>query len=79
MTVKDEPGVLAQIATLTAESSVSIATVIQMPAERPGAASLILTTHQSDERAIRHTLADIAKLECVLEPPLLLRIGDFQD
>jgi len=79
MTVKDEPGVLAQIATLTAESSVSIATVIQMPAERPAAASLILTTHQSDERAIRHTLTDIAKLDCVLEPPLLLRIGDFQD
>ena len=79
MTVKDEPGVLAQIATLTAGSGVSIATVIQMSAERPDAASLILTTHQSDERAIRHTLTDIAKLDCVLEPPLLLRIGDFQE
>lgn len=79
MTVKDEPGVLAQIATLTAASGVSIATVIQMSGERPDAASLILTTHQSDERAIRHTLVDIAKLECVLEPPLLLRIGDFQE
>jgi len=79
MTVKDEPGVLAQIATLTAQSLVSIASVIQMSAERPGAASLILTTHLSDERAIRHTLGDIAKLDCVLEPPLLLRIGDFQE
>jgi len=79
MTVKDEPGVLAQIATLTAASCVSLATVIQMPAERPDAASLIVTTHESDERAIRHTITDIAKLDCVLEPPLLLRIGDFQD
>ncbi|MFT3780651.1 MAG: homoserine dehydrogenase [Nibricoccus sp.] len=79
MTVKDEAGVLAQIATITAQSNVSIATVIQMAAERPDAASLIITTHMSDERAIRHTLGDIAKLECVLEPPLLLRIGDFQE
>lgn len=79
MTVKDEAGVLAQIATITAQSNVSIASVIQMAAERPAAASLILTTHMSDERAIRHTLGDIAKLDCVLEPPLLLRIGDFQE
>jgi len=77
--VKDEAGVLAQIATITAQSNVSIASVIQVAAERPDAASLIITTHQSDERAIRHTLGDIAKLDCVLEPPLLLRIGDFQE
>ncbi len=79
MTVKDEAGVLAQIATITAQSNVSIATVIQMPSERADAASLIITTHMSDERAIRHTLGDISKLDCVLEPPLLLRIGDFRE
>ena len=79
MTVKDEPGVLAQIAALTAQNQVSIASVIQTAAERPDVASLILTTHQSDERALHHTLADIARLDCVLEAPLLLRIGDFTD
>ncbi len=79
MTVKDEPGVLAQIATVMATRRVSIASVIQTGSERADAASLILTTHRSDERAIGETLGDLGKLQSVLEAPLLLRIGDFAD
>ena len=79
MTVKDEPGVLAQIATAMANNQVSIASVIQIAAERQDAASLILTTHQSNERALAVTLTDLRKLQSVLETPLLLRIGDFQE
>lgn len=77
MTVRDEPGVLAQIATVTAQNQVSIASVIQTAAERPAAASLILTTHESDERSMHHAVTEIGRLGCVLEQPLLLRIGDF--
>ncbi len=79
MTVKDQPGVLAQIAQITARNRVSIASVIQTAAGRTDAASLILTTHESNERAIRSTLADLARLKSVLEKPLLLRIGEFTD
>jgi homoserine dehydrogenase len=79
MTVKDQPGVLAQIARITARNRVSIASVIQTAAEPANAASLILTTHESNERAIRATLSDLARLKSVLEKPLLLRIGDFID
>jgi homoserine dehydrogenase len=79
MTVKDQPGVLARIAQITARNRVSIASVIQTAAEPANAASLILTTHQSNERAIRATLSDLARLKSVLEKPLLLRIGDFTD
>ena len=79
MTVRDEPGVLAQIASAMAARRVSIASVIQSAQEPAGAASLVLTTHQSDERAIRATLAGLARLRCVLEKPLLLRIGDFSE
>lgn len=77
MDVRDEPGVLAKIAGGMAQSSVSIASVLQRPSERAGAATLILTTHTSDERAIRATLARLRRLSCVLGEPLLLRIGDF--
>lgn len=77
MDVKDEPGVLARIATSTAQSHVSIASVLQRPSERPGAATLILTTHTSNEKAIRATLARLRRLSSVLGEPLLLRIGDF--
>jgi homoserine dehydrogenase len=75
--VKDEPGVLAKIATATAHARVSIASMVQRPSARRGAATLILTTHESNEKAIRATVARLAKLACVLEKPLLLRIGDF--
>ncbi|HZZ57143.1 MAG TPA: homoserine dehydrogenase [Opitutaceae bacterium] len=77
LTVKDQPGVLAQVASVMARQKVSIATVLQSPAERPGAASLVLTTHLSDERALRGALQALAKSAAVLERPLLLRIGDF--
>ena len=75
--VKDEPGVLAKIAGATATLDVSIASVLQRPSETPGAASLILTTHQSNEKAIRATVARLKKLSCVLGEPMLLRIADF--
>jgi homoserine dehydrogenase len=77
--VKDEPGVLAQIATVMANHRVSIASVTQPEAGEEGTASLILTTHQSNEHAIRETLADLSRLPSVMEAPLLLRIGDFSE
>ncbi len=79
LTVSDEPGVLAQIAAAMAAQHVSIASVIQSAQEPAGAASLVLTTHWSNERALRATLRRLARLRCVLEKPLLLRIGDFSE
>jgi homoserine dehydrogenase len=58
---------------------VSIATVIQNPSRRAGAASLVLTTHESDERSLRRALKRLSGLGSVLEEPLLLRIGDFSE
>jgi homoserine dehydrogenase len=75
--VRDEPGVLAQIATATARAGVSIADMVQRPGARRAAATLLLTTHASNERAIRATLARLKKLRSVLGTPLLLRIADF--
>ncbi|HTO03235.1 MAG TPA: homoserine dehydrogenase, partial [Opitutus sp.] len=79
ITVKDRPGVLARVATVMAQQHVSIASLIQNRAEQPDAASLVLTTHDSNERAIQATIARLKKLSVVLEPPLLLRIGDFSE
>ena len=79
LTVKDQPGVLARVASVMAKHHVSIASVIQSPAERAGAASLVLTTHESDERAMRGTLKKLSSLASVLDEPVLLRIGDFND
>jgi homoserine dehydrogenase len=77
LTVRDQPGVLAKVASVMAKHKVSIASVIQSPAEQAGAASLVLTTHESNERAMRATLKTLRGLGAVLDEPLLLRIGDF--
>ena len=79
LTVKDQPGVLARVASVMARHHISIASVIQNPSERKNAASLVLTTHESNERAMGATLKQLAGLASVLEAPVLLRIGDFGD
>jgi homoserine dehydrogenase len=77
LTVSDQPGVLARVATIMARNHMSIASVIQGPSERAGLASLVLTTHESDERSVRRALRGLGGLGSVRERPLLLRIGDF--
>jgi homoserine dehydrogenase len=79
LTVADRPGVLARVATIMARNRMSIASVIQNPSERAGSASLVLTTHESDERSMRVALRSLAGLGSVREKPLLLRIGDLGD
>ena len=79
LTVADRPGVLARVATIMAKNRMSIASVIQSPAEREGLASLVLTTHESDERSMRVALRALASLSSVREAPLLLRIGEEAD
>ena len=74
MDVRDEPGVLAKVATVTSSHGVSIASVLQHPGKEHGEASLILTTHRSNEKAIRSTVRRLARLSCVRNTPLLLRI-----
>jgi len=79
LTVADRPGVLARVATVMARNRISIASVIQNPSERPGAASLVLTTHESDERSMHSALRALSRLGSVREAPLHLRIGDLGD
>ena len=79
LTVADEPGVLAKVASVMASHKISIASVIQSPSLVPNAASLVLTTHDSNEKAVRSTLKALQRLGSVREEPLLLRIGDFND
>jgi homoserine dehydrogenase len=79
MDVKDQPGVLAKIAGMAAKAGVSIASVGQSPTTLSKAASLILTTHESNEKAIRSTMAQLRRSSEVLGEPLLLRIASFED
>lgn len=79
LTVRDQPGVLAKIASVMAKNKVSIASVIQTLSESEGTASLVLTTHESDEKAMGVTLRQLGRLASVVSKPLLLRISEFND
>jgi len=78
LTVRDEPGVLAHIASVMAKHAVSISSVLQTPSEDPDMASLVLTTHDANERAMRDTLRQLSRLKIVSGSPLLLRICEFK-
>ena len=76
--VDDRPGVLAEVASEMAQHGVSIGSVIQ-PKGAGKAATLILTTHTSDEWSMMQVLKDLEELSCVKRKPFLLRIIDFED
>jgi len=77
--VKDEPGVLSKISAATARFKVSIASVQQTASARSGAATLMLTTHLTNEKAIRSAVAQLRRLAGVLGTPLVMRIAAFED
>ncbi|MEZ5276466.1 MAG: homoserine dehydrogenase [Opitutaceae bacterium] len=79
LTVKDAPGVLAQVAASMAAHEVSIGSVLQKESGVPDCAALILTTHRTNEEAIGRTIADLGRMPVVMEDPVLLRIADFED
>lgn len=74
--VRDKPGVLAEIAGVLSDHAVSIARMVQH--EHPGerTATLILTTHRTNEQAVKDTTATLHKRRSVLTRPFILRLFD---
>lgn len=79
LTVKDASGVLAEVSASMASNQVSIASVLQRGSELPGCASLILTTHLTNEKAIQDTVTNLKTMSVVVEDPVLLQIAEFED
>jgi homoserine dehydrogenase len=66
--------VIAEISACLRDYDVSVEALIQR-ARKPGnAVPVVLTTHDVGEAAMRAALADIGKLDTVLEPPRMIRI-----
>lgn len=76
--VSDRPGVLAQVAQVVAEHSVSIEAVRQAPIVDPldgvTVAHLVITTHDAPESALAATVAAIADLDAVQDILSVLRV-----
>jgi homoserine dehydrogenase len=72
--VVDKPGVIADVAATLRDEEVSMETMIQR-ARAPGeAVPVVMTTHESEEAAMRRALDRIGRLGSVVEPPHMIRI-----
>jgi homoserine dehydrogenase len=75
LTVNDRPGVLAQIARVFGDASISIGSVIQMDrSEVDHSAELVFMTDEANEGSMRQALADVESLPVVTEVGTFLRV-----
>ena len=72
--VDDRPGQLAKVAECLAEHEVSLATVSQTPQGEDSAASIILTTHETNEHSIELAIQALENLPGVKQSPVLFRM-----
>ncbi len=78
MSVKDRPGVLAQITRILGDLRISIDSVIQKSAdEASGQAELVLMTHVANEDAVQRAVNAIGSLDVVGEVGNLIRVEDW--
>ena len=77
MTVADHPGVLAAIARVLGDASISIASVIQQEIdETAGSAEIVITTHRAQESAVRGASNTLTALDVVREIGSIIRVEE---
>jgi homoserine dehydrogenase len=75
MSIADQPGVLAQIAKILGDRSISIASVIQKEADdETQSAEIVIMTHPARERFMQQSLSDMENLSAVREVGNLIRV-----
>lgn len=72
--VIDRPGVLADLTAIFRDEKVSVEAMIQSGRDPNEIVPVVLTTHETQDAAIRRSIAKIADLESVTEEPRVLRI-----
>ncbi len=75
--VVDRPGVLARIARVFGENSVSINSMIQRQINREGSARLVFITHEVSNRNLYKSIEEISKLEVVDKVINIIRVEDL--
>jgi homoserine dehydrogenase len=72
--VKDQPGVLAKIATVFAKHRISIESVIQKAVSQGDNVPLVIMTHEAREGDIQEAMKQFAKLDPVAGDVQLIRV-----
>lgn len=77
LALRDQPGVLARVATVLGHHQISIASMIQKEQRREGHVPVIVLTHDAVEKNFQAALKEINALPDVGAPAVCLRIEDF--
>ena len=77
ISVKDRPGVLAQVAGILGENNIGISSMIQPESEEGEDASLVLMVHDATHGQMLRAIDRISALECVKKAPQVLRVENF--
>jgi homoserine dehydrogenase len=72
--VEDKSGVLAKIASTLGEFDISVETMLQHPTDSDGTATLLFTTHRTQEAKMQEALQALEALEVVRGEVAMLRI-----
>ncbi len=74
LTVKDEPGVIADVAAAFRDEKVSLEQIIQRGRAPSESVPVVMIAHETNEAATLRAVARIARMPAMLEPPRLIRI-----
>ena len=72
--VVDRPGVMADVTAALRDAEVSVEALIQRGRNPGDVVPVVLTTHETEERAMRQALSRIGELDTVVEAPHMIRI-----
>jgi homoserine dehydrogenase len=78
LSVVDVPGTLGKITTIFGDASIGISSVIQPEGHEGESVPLILMLHDAPNGAVAKALMKISELPVVKNPPVLLRVENFQ-
>ncbi len=77
--VVDEPGVFADIASCLKNNNVSMGSVLQQSRDPGEPVAVVMTVHETPEKAMVNALVEMAALDVVVERPIMIRIESFSD
>ncbi|MEQ8369593.1 MAG: homoserine dehydrogenase [Alphaproteobacteria bacterium] len=75
--VRDQPGVIAEVATILRDARVSLEALVQRARAPDSTVPVVMTTHSAPEGAVRQALDRIARLDAVVAPPAAIRIENL--
>ncbi|HPN84439.1 MAG TPA: homoserine dehydrogenase [Victivallales bacterium] len=76
--VSDQPGVIASISSVLGRKKISISSIRQTQQVNGGAVSLIIMTHQANERLVNEAVKEIENNDCVKSKVILYRVEDLK-